>query len=124
MVAISIIKESNKHALPAVLPSGLTAVFLGATSGIGLASLKQFVIATDNKSPRVYVVGRSAKAATQLLAELRQSNPSATIEFIERDVSLIREVEPAVEQIKQRESKVDYLFISVGFVSFQGRIGM
>lgn len=123
MVAISVIKESNANVLPSALPSGLVAVFLGATSGIGQATLKQFIVATKHKSPRVYVVGRSASAVYQQLADLRQLNPSATIEFVEQDVSLVRNVDPAVNQIKQRETKVDLLFLSVGFVSVQGRIG-
>lgn len=123
MVTISIIKESNTKTLPSVLPSGLVAVFLGGTSGIGQATLKQFVIATKDKSPHVYIVGRSIQAAEPLLAELRQSNPSASIEFIQQDVSLIRDVDAAISQITQRENKVDLLFLSMGFVSFQGRIG-
>lgn len=123
MVAISIIKESNTKALPSVLPSGLVAVFLGGTSGIGQATLKQFIIATKDKSPRVYIVGRSTTAAHPLLAELRQLNPSASLEFIQQDVSLVRNVDAAVSQINQHENKVDLLFMSVGFVSFQGRKG-
>ncbi|KAH7021949.1 hypothetical protein EDB80DRAFT_693872 [Ilyonectria destructans] len=122
MVALSIIKESNAKALPAALPSGLVAVFIGATSGIGKATLEQFVVATKDKSPRVYITGRSTEAALPLLAELRQSNPSASLEFIEQDVSLVRNVDAAVSQIKQNETKLDLLFITVGFISFQGRI--
>lgn len=123
MVAISVIKESNANVLPSALPSGLTAVFLGATSGIGKETLKQFVVAAKDKSPRIYILGRSFKAAEAQLAELRQSNPSATIEFLEQDVSLVRNVDAFVSQIKQHETKVDLLYISVGFISFQGRKG-
>lgn len=123
MVALSIIKESNAKVLPGALSSGLVAVFIGATSGIGKATLEQFIVATRDKSPRVYITGRSTSAAVPLLAELRQSNPSASLEFIEQDVSLIRNVDAAVDQIKQNETKVDLLFVTVGFISFQGRIG-
>lgn len=108
--------------MPGALSSGLVAVFIGATSGIGKATLEQFIVATRDKSPRVYITGRSTSAAVPLLAELRQSNPSASLEFIEQDVSLIRNVDAAVDQIKQNETKVDLLFVTVGFISFQGRI--
>ncbi|KAF5541719.1 dehydrogenase reductase sdr family member 12 [Fusarium mexicanum] len=121
MVAISTIKKSNQSALPQSLPQNLTAVFLGATSGIGRSTIKQLAIATDNKSPTIYIVGRSTSAATPLIAELRQSNPSATIEFIERDVSLVKEADAAMKEIAQRETKIDILFMSVGFMSFEGR---
>ncbi|CAM1509617.1 Fc.00g033560.m01.CDS01 [Cosmosporella sp. VM-42] len=120
MVAISTVKNANKT-LPSTLPEGLTAVFLGATSGIGQSALKQFAIATRDKSPRIYIVGRSRAAATPLIAELRQSNTSATFEFIERDVSLVRDADAAVKEIIQRESKVDFLFLSMGFIAFEGR---
>lgn len=123
MVAINTIKKSNTTALPQALPQNLTAVFLGATSGIGRSTIKQLAIATDNKSPTIYIVGRSISAAAPLVAELRQSNPSATIEFIERDVSLVKEVDAAMQEVAKRETKVDLLFMSVGFMSFEGRKG-
>ncbi|KAF5718180.1 Dehydrogenase reductase SDR family member 12 [Fusarium globosum] len=121
MVAINTIKKSNQSALPLALPQNLTAVFLGATSGIGRSTIKQLAIATDNKSPTIYIVGRSTSAATPLIAELRQSNPSAKIEFIERDVSLVKEADAAMKEIAKRETKIDVLFMSVGFMSFEGR---
>ncbi|CAF3591031.1 unnamed protein product [Fusarium graminearum] len=121
MVAIKTIKASNSTALPQTLPDNLTAVFLGATSGIGRSTVKQLAIATDRKSPTIYLVGRSASATTALIAELRQGNPSATIEFIERDVSLVKEADAAMQEISKREEKVDILFMSVGFMSFEGR---
>ncbi|KAI1068826.1 hypothetical protein LB507_006304 [Fusarium sp. FIESC RH6] len=121
MVAIKTIKTSNSTTLPKSLPQNLTAVFLGATSGIGRSTVKQLAIATDGKSPTIYIVGRSASAATSLIAELRQSNPSAAVEFIERDVSLVKEADAAMQEISKLETKVDILFMSVGFMSFEGR---
>ena len=122
MVTLETIKFANAT-LPAVLPQGYVAVFLGATSGIGEATLKQLALATREKFPRIYIIGRNRQAATSLLAELRQSNISATFEFIERDVSLIREVNEAMREVTIREIKVDLLFMSVGFISFVGRQG-
>ncbi|KAF4451249.1 Dehydrogenase/reductase SDR family member 12 [Fusarium austroafricanum] len=121
MVAISTIKGSNSTVLPKSLPENLTAVFLGATSGIGRSTTRQFNIATDNKSPTIYIVGRSHSAAVPLIAELREANPSASIQFIERDVSLVKETDAAMKEIANKETKVDLLFMSVGFMSFEGR---
>lgn len=123
MVSITTIKTSNTTTLPATIPNGFTAVFLGATSGIGQSALKQLAIAAKDKSPHIYIVGRSASAAVPLLAELRQSNTSATFEFIERNVSLIREVDAAIAEITKREENVDLLFLSMGFIAFEGRKG-
>lgn len=55
--------------------------------------------------------------------ELKQINASATFEFLEYDVSLLRDVDRAVRDVVQRERKVDLLFMSVGFISFEGRKG-
>ncbi|KAF4464759.1 dehydrogenase reductase sdr family member 12 [Fusarium albosuccineum] len=120
MVAINTIKTANAT-LPQTLPQNLTAVFLGATSGIGRSTLKQLAIATQNKSATIYIIGRSALAVEPQLAELRQLNASASFEFIERDVSLVKEADAAMREIAKRETKVDLLLMSVGFMSFEGR---
>ncbi|KAI9151392.1 NmrA-like family domain-containing oxidoreductase notO [Paramyrothecium foliicola] len=122
MVAISTIKSSNETVLPSSIPQGLVAFFIGATSGIGQSALKQLADAAKGKSPRLYIVGRSESAAAPLLDHLRRNDDSATVQFIERDVSLLREVDAAADFLKQHERKLDLLFISAGFISFQGRI--
>ncbi|KAF7562156.1 hypothetical protein G7046_g1992 [Stylonectria norvegica] len=121
MVSVTTIKAANTSTLPASLPVGFTAVFIGGTSGIGNSALRQLAIATRDKSPRIYIIGRNAVAASPLIADLRQSNSSATFEFIEKDVSLLRDTTAAVEQIKAQETKIDLLFMSAGFLSFNGR---
>ncbi|KEY64551.1 hypothetical protein S7711_03617 [Stachybotrys chartarum IBT 7711] len=122
MVSITTIQSSNATALPASLPNGLVAVFIGATSGIGHSTLKQLVNAAKGKSPRFYIVGRSATASAAFVQELRNNDASATFEFIERDASLLRDIDHATKFIKEREEKVDLLFTSTGFISFEGRI--
>lgn len=122
MTSREAVQTANSR-LPATLPVGLTAVFLGATSGIGASTLKQLVVATKDKSPRIYVVGRSAAAAIPIVAELRQINTSAQINFIERDVSLVRNVDLVVDEVQKTEDKLDLLFMSVGYMSFEGRKG-
>lgn len=56
MVALEIIRASNAQFKN--LPPGLVAVFVGATSGIGESTLKQFCRQTVR--PRLYFVGRLA----------------------------------------------------------------
>ncbi|KAH8689983.1 hypothetical protein BGW36DRAFT_390032 [Talaromyces proteolyticus] len=108
--------------LPSSLPSGLKAVFVGATSGIAQSVLIEFARATVGKSPTLYIVGRSRQASAKLLEELHTINPSATIEFIVQDVSLIQGVDEAVVEIKKDGlDKIDYLVMAVGFISFEGR---
>lgn len=100
----------------------LTAVFFGATSGIGEGTLRAFAKHIPN--PTVFVVGRSETAASPLLAGLRETNPKGTFTFIEGDVSLIRGCDRVCEEVKRRTSKINILFQSQGYVSYNGREGM
>jgi NAD(P)-dependent dehydrogenase (short-subunit alcohol dehydrogenase family) len=109
--------------VPELLPHGATALFIGATSGIGRSALTQFARASKDKSPRIYVVGRSASRAADIIAELRQLNTSAQVEFIGQDVSLVRSIDAMASTIANREEKLDFLYISAGYIPFEGRIG-
>ena len=117
MVAIQAVRKSN--ACIAELPPGLVALFLGATSGIGQSTLIQF--ASHAVRPRIYIVARPSSAITAMLDELRKRNHEGTYTVIRKDVSLVRETSDVVEFVKSRETKLDLLFESVGFISLSGR---
>ena len=119
MVAIKDVRISNAAFKASKESSGLVAVFVGATSGIGMGSLK--ALARKAHEPKVYILGRSKRAAAPLLIELGTLNPQATYVFIETEVSLMRNVDMACEQIKSNEKKVDILFMSPGYLGFGGR---
>ncbi|OKL62948.1 hypothetical protein UA08_01764 [Talaromyces atroroseus] len=95
------------------------ALFVGATSGIGLGILKEFTRSSAN--PRVYIVARNAAVAASIVDELRRLNSSAIFEIIEKDVSLIKDAEKVAEYVKAKESSLDLLCMSVGFFSLDGR---
>ena len=99
----------------------LVALFVGATSGIGLETMKEFT--KNATTPRIYFVARSASAAAPIVEELRVLNNDAQIEVIERNVSLIKEAEAVAEYVKSKESVLDLLSLSVGFFSLDGRQG-
>ncbi|KAG8167825.1 hypothetical protein KVR01_003514 [Diaporthe batatas] len=58
---------------------------------------------------------------TTLLDSLRHSSPTANISLIKADVSLVAEVDKIVQEITQKESKLDLLVMSSGFMAFEGR---
>jgi len=118
MVALQTIYASNDRLKEA---GGLTALFLGATSGIGQATLKQF--AQHAANPRIYIVARNAAATAPLVEELRLLNADGQYEVIEKNVSLLKETDEVAEIVKAKETKLDLLFMSVGFFSFDGRQG-
>jgi NADP-dependent 3-hydroxy acid dehydrogenase YdfG len=121
MVTIKDVRESNLAFKLSDHASTMVAIFMGATSGIGMGTLKQY--ARYAQGGKAYIVGRSKMAAQPLLDELKQSNPTGTFEFIESEISLIKNVDVVCEAIKAKENKVDILFMSPGFLAYGGRIG-
>ncbi|KAI9838860.1 MAG: hypothetical protein M1819_004067 [Sarea resinae] len=117
MVDLKEVRDSNQK-LASSFPE-LTALFVGATSGIGESILKQF--AKSIEKPTAYIVGRSEKAASQLLESLHALNPKGVFNFIETDVSTLKNVDGVCDRVKGRVEKLNLLFLSAGYISFVGR---
>jgi len=100
-------------------PPGLVALSVGGTSGIGKGTLKQFV--KNANAPKAYIVGRSKAKATPLLEELQSLNPQGTYIFLETEISLIKNVDTICDEIKAKEQKLDYIFVSTGYLTLEGR---
>ncbi|KAJ5911487.1 uncharacterized protein N7473_000790 [Penicillium subrubescens] len=111
MIALSTVQSSNA-ASSKELPSGLVGVFVGATSGIGKATLLQ--LAKYARQPRFYFVGRSQSAADEILPQLNQINADGKYVFIKADPSLLSVVDEVCQSIQQNETKIDILFQSQG----------
>ncbi|KAK4995203.1 hypothetical protein LTR66_004927 [Elasticomyces elasticus] len=87
MVSLTDVQASNSR-IATALPPRLVAVFVGATSGIGEATLKQF--AKHTYRPRVYFVGRSQEAGEHITAECEALNSEGEFVFVKADTSLIQ----------------------------------
>ena len=99
--------------------SSLTAVFVGATSGIGLETLKQFASCIPN--PKVYIVGRSQAKSQPLLDELKELNGKGEYIFLEAEISQLKNVDNVCSQIKAQETTINLLMLSPGYISWRGR---
>lgn len=111
MVTHEQIQTSNAQIVSS-LPSGLVAVFVGATRGIGEATLKQFV--RHAVAPRVYFVGRDRANGERVGAELANLNPEGEYHFRIADVSLLANVDEVCREIKCKERVINLLFMSCG----------
>ncbi|KAK4179575.1 hypothetical protein QBC36DRAFT_231731 [Triangularia setosa] len=109
---------AQNAALQEDTPPGFVAVFVGATSGIGLATLK--VLVRGLSAPRFYVIGRSEPSFAPHLTDLRHSNPHADVVFVEAAISLLKDVNAVCDNIVSRESHLDLLYMSPGSVSLGG----
>ncbi|PYH69501.1 short-chain dehydrogenases/reductase [Aspergillus vadensis CBS 113365] len=111
MVVLANIQSSNAR-IATSLPEGMVALFVGATSGIGEATLKQF--AKHAARPRVYFVGRKQEAANRIIAECETLNPEGTYIFISADVSLLSNVDEVCRDIKDKERALNLLVLTPG----------
>ncbi|BAE60554.1 unnamed protein product [Aspergillus oryzae RIB40] len=117
MVSLATVRAHNASLKS--LGSGLVAVFVGGTSGIGLYTVREF--ARYTVSPTVYLVGRNEAQAKQVIQELSLINPHGKFQFIKTDASLLCGVDSACEVIQRRESRINLLFLSCGIFTMKGR---
>ncbi|KAF2667619.1 hypothetical protein BT63DRAFT_447443 [Microthyrium microscopicum] len=111
MVSLHLIESSNNQ-IKSTLPPGLVAVFVGATNGIGETTVKQF--AKHATKPRVYIIGRSQEAGDRIVAECKELNPEGTFIFLQRDTSLIRNVDEVCHELVSKEKAINILFLTIG----------
>jgi NAD(P)-dependent dehydrogenase (short-subunit alcohol dehydrogenase family) len=117
MVAITDVRTSNS-ALQS-LPANLVAVFVGGTSGIGLYTARE--LARNTTSPHIYLIGRNQIGAAKIIDELKAINSSSQVSFIQKDVSLLKNVDEACQEIRAKEKQVNLLFMTCGYFVFTGR---
>jgi NAD(P)-dependent dehydrogenase (short-subunit alcohol dehydrogenase family) len=117
MVALDAVRASNASLKS--LPSGLVAVFVGGTSGIGLFTARELV--RNTTAPHIYLIGRNQTEATKIIQELKNINSSSEVSFIQKDVSLLKNVDEACNEIKSKEKQVNLLFMTCGYFVLTGR---
>ncbi|KAK8091717.1 hypothetical protein PG997_002078 [Apiospora hydei] len=111
MVSLEEMRASNAR-IATSLPSGLVALFVGATSGIGSTTLKHF--ARRTQQPRIYFVGRRRDEGERIQAELEKLNPRGEYHFVQQDVSLLKNVDEVCRYIQSRESAINLLYLTCG----------
>lgn len=117
MVSLADVRAHN--ATLSSLAPNLVAIFVGGTSGISHYTALEF--ARNTRSPRIYLIGRNAAEAAKITSELKSINSSSTVNFIQKDVSLLRKVDEACKEIKEKEKKVNLLFMTIGYFTMKGR---
>lgn len=122
MVVLSLVQESNLRLKSHQSGINSVAVFVGATQGIGLSSLEQYVAHTV--APKIYIVGRNEAVGARIIEDLKtRRNRDGDYIFLHAEVSLLESVDKVCEEVKRREKKLDLLFMSPGAISFRGRDG-
>jgi len=99
------LKQEKSHASF----SGKTVVISGATSGVGKASLEEFV----KHNAHVVMVARNQEKADNLVREMK-AKYKAKIDFLPCDFREFEDIKKAAEEIKRRFEHIHVLVNSVG----------
>lgn len=65
----------------------------------------------------IYLVGRNLSAGSRIAAELKKSNPRGSFQFIQLDLSLLRNLETVCAAVKSKEQAIVLLFMSTGRIA-------
>lgn len=117
MVAYSTVLASNAQIAEHV-SKPFVAIFAGATSGIGEATL--FTLIKYVPEPRVYLFARNETSAERVIANCRQINPKGQYIFVKADLSSIKETDQACDYVKKHEKSVNLAFLSAGEIRWEG----
>ncbi len=119
MVSLKSVQESNASLRSA--RTGQLALFVGATSGIALATLTEYARHSDR--PKIYIVGRSNTKLSSIMQDLEKINPQGSYVAIMSEISLLKNVDMACEEYKRKENSLDLLVMAPGYLklSRQGR---
>jgi NAD(P)-dependent dehydrogenase (short-subunit alcohol dehydrogenase family) len=98
------------------------AVFVGGTAGIGASIASELTQALKGDID-VFIVGRNVAAGQAVLDSLPSStNTLQRIrKFVQCDATLMRDVIRAAHEIKAKAERINYLAMSQGMLSLQGR---
>lgn len=96
-------------------------VFIGGTSGIGRLTLLALV--ATGASLKIYLLGRksSEPRITALIDECHDLNPKAQVIWLAGEASLLADTQRFCETVKQRENRVDLVFLTAGYAPFGPR---
>lgn len=117
MTSLSAVRAANASALSS--SNRPVAVFLGGTSGIGQATAQAFAHHTKGDA-HIVLCGRNRAVAESIIATFPKSDKSK-YEFIECDVTLMKNVQGATSKLLSSLPKVNYFVATAGYLTVRGR---
>lgn len=105
------IRDSNAL-IAGTFGNSLVAVFVGATAGIGEYTIFEFAKCAPGS--RIYFIGRSFEDGKRVKSKVDAANTGGTCTFIQKDISLIKNVDEVCREIKSKEKSINLLFMTQG----------
>jgi len=121
MPSISAARAFNEGCKLAYFP---VAIFVGGTSGIGQGTAEAFARYTKGNA-HIIICGRNRTAAEAIIASFPKptiaAGPQPVHEFVQCDATMMKNVKATTIELLSRLPKVNFLFMSPGFLTFKGR---
>ncbi|KAJ7614894.1 NAD(P)-binding protein [Roridomyces roridus] len=119
MPSLSTVRAFNARFTPSY--GTPVAIFVGGTSGIGQGMAEAFARHTKGNA-HIVLVGRNRAAGEAILATFpKPTARGAKHEFVECDVSLMKNVRRTAEELVTRLPKINFLALSTGVMTLNGR---
>ncbi|KAJ7035979.1 NAD(P)-binding protein [Mycena alexandri] len=118
MLSLSTVRSFNAGFAPSYTP---VAIFVGGTSGIGQGMAEAFARHT-NGNAHIVLVDRNRAAAEAILATFpKPAIPGISHEFVECNISLMKNVRRVAKELSTRTPKINFLVLTPGVVTLNGR---
>ncbi|KAF8188956.1 hypothetical protein BJ912DRAFT_967462 [Pholiota molesta] len=116
-----LLPRSEMPSLAAIRASNAARGLCRGTSGIGQGLAEVFANNTKGNS-HIIIVGRNRDAAERILSSFpKPDSGSVAREFVQCDATLMKNVQEASQDILARYPKINYLVMSPGIFTFDGR---
>jgi len=121
MPSLATIRASNAAISPSYTP---IAIFVGGTAGIGQGIAEAFARHT-NGNAHLIIIGRNQAAADSILSQFPKptagsSAMTPTHEFVQCDVTLMKNVHAVTKELHTRLPKVNFLVMTPGYITTKG----
>jgi short-subunit dehydrogenase len=89
--------------------------------GAGVAAAFAKYAPKDNNAPHIILIGRSQQGADSVIEEMKRVNAGGKYEFVQGDLTMMKNVRSISEEIASRVDKINYLCMSPGVLTFKSK---